>query len=162
MKNDHNDDVNFQFSKIFRGIGSFLDLITEMAENNRQEYRHKGNFSLNNDKDLKGMYNFSVKLGAIKDIESNRVDSINLNKKPEQIIDIFDEGDYFFVLLQVPQVKPEELTVTLKNCHTLVVKTHGQILYTREYSIPAAVTAEELRWNLNNGILEVYLYKLGR
>lgn len=156
---NYKDDkpIDVKFSNIFKGIGSFLDLITEMAEKNKNEVIRKGNLNFDNKKSLSGMYNFSVKLGALDEKSKRRK---AYKRQPEPITDIFDEGDHYLIILEVPQKNEDDLIIRLQVPNKLEIQsTDCDIDYTKEIYIPSAVSDEDMTWSLKNNILEIRLKK---
>jgi len=83
-------------------------------------------------------------------------------KAPEPqvpLVDVFEEGDYIKVVMELPDVQREEVSV-YANGRGLAVKVRGRTY--REVKLPSAVDPNSVTFTLNNGILTVNAKKAAR
>ncbi|RJX27447.1 MAG: Hsp20/alpha crystallin family protein [Dethiobacter sp.] len=154
-------EINFKFGDLFKGIGSFIDLLSEMVEEDKTEFIHKGELGIGNEKGLKGIYNLSVKLGALETEKNKLPAKKRIGKKPEPIFDIFDEGEFFIIIIEIPGVSKEDLIVSLKNNNLLIIQAPGSTnQFCKEIPIPENIPDDKITWNFKNNILEVRLWKV--
>lgn len=165
-KKDSDVSVGFGVGELFKGIGNFIDLLSEMAEKGEeitrtQEFTGKGKL-----KDLKGVYGFSVRFGGLG---GPKVQSFGNIKKTEAgptveevrepMVDIFDEGDTVQVITELPGVEENDIKVDLKDDILNIFAEHGNRKYQKEILLSSKVKPETLTISYKNGILEVKICK---
>jgi HSP20 family protein len=86
-------------------------------------------------------------------------------------MDVFTEGQDLIIKLEVPEIRPEELSITLNDGYVLVTGGHehekqeGDKEYyrkeryagsfAREIPLPKEITEEDIKANMSNGLLEI-------
>lgn len=168
-KRDQDSHVDFGFGNVFKGIGSFLDLLSNMVEEGKEEitqtkeFRGKGEL-----KDIKGVYGFSVKfgLGGTPAVETfGNIRETEAGPKVEEIreplADVFDEGDVILVIGELPGVEEDDIHLELKD-DILSISAEGEDRqYSKEVMLPSPVKADSMSKSYKNGILEVKFLKEG-
>lgn len=80
-------------------------------------------------------------------------------KTDESPIDIFDEGDYLSIVVELRDVREEEIQLQAgRDGHSLRIATFDK-RYTRRIPLPARVDVRSCTKRYNNGILQVELKK---
>lgn len=169
MMSKDSDEFRFTFKDLFKGIGGFIDLLTEMVDEEKDEYVR--NVRVGDEKGLRGQYNLSVKLGALdKNIDflkpAGKVSKIGLPQPSnrisiaESLCNIFDEGDYYTVVAELDDVTPAELSVTVDRETELTIRATANKKTVKTVPLPGKVEPGSLQWSYNNGILEVRLWKI--
>ncbi len=162
MDKDYRENT-FKFGDLFLGIGSFIDLLSEMVKEDKDSIAREGNLGPSNEKGLKGSYNYSIKLGLsetdnLKPLVNNRIIT---GKKPERIFDIFDEGAYFLIIIEIQGVTKEDLVVLLENNNVLIVQSQRSAKpFFKEIPLPENVQDDKITWSFKNNILEARLWKV--
>ncbi|MEW5785143.1 MAG: hypothetical protein AB1767_08755 [Bacillota bacterium] len=152
-------DFNLSFKDLFKGIGGFIDLLAEMADQEKDEHLSRG--KVGSDKGLRGQYDLSIRLGAF-DKKIDRLKPfkrINPTDIPEALCNIFDEGDHYVVIAELVEVPPAELKIAVNGETELVIRAGSQEKIEKTISLPGEVDPDSLQWNYNNSILEVRLWK---
>lgn len=76
----------------------------------------------------------------------------------EPLVDVFDEGEEFLVVAELPGVNDAQIAVSIEG-DILTVETTGERRYAKELLLAAPVEAGSLRRSYTNGILELRLKK---
>ena len=161
-------DVSFDlgFGGLFKGLGNFLDLISEMAETGQEEVKRSGEFKVKGMGDkVKGVYGFSVRtgVGGIPRVEHfGNVKSTDqgpiVTEVREPMVDVFDEDGEIVVVAELPGVSEGEIKVEVQE-DILTLQTTGERKYGKDILLPAKVVAASLQKTYKNGILELRVKK---
>jgi len=151
---------------IFKGIGDFINLVSEMVEAGESEVSRTGEFKVKGlGERARGVYGFSVRtgIGGIPRVE--RFGNIRstaagpvVDEVREPLVDVFDEGESILVVAEVPGVAEEEITVEVRD-DVLSLETKGERKYAKEVLLPCPVDAASIKKAHKNGVLEVRLDK---
>lgn len=150
---------------IFKGLGSLVDLVSRMDEEQKEEYSSGGEFE-GPGGTAKGIYGFSVRLGLggtpvveqfgnVRDSEDGPV----VADTREPITDVFDEGDDVLVIVELPGVREEDIRVTADGDTFEIAAATGARKYRQKARLPAQVDPDSLTSSYRNGILEVRIAK---
>jgi len=167
-KRETKREVTFDlgFGGLFKGLGNFLDLLSEMVETGEEEVSRTGEFKVKGLGDkTRGVYGFTVRtgIGGIPQVE--HFGNIRTTDKGpmvaevrEPLVDLFDEGQEIVVVGELPGVDEEEIHIEVQD-DILSLETTGERKYAKEILLPEAVDAATLRKTYRNGILELRLRK---
>lgn len=165
-REDVNVSLDLGFGGLFKGLGEFIDLLGNMVETSEAvsrtgEFRVKGV----EEKDLKGVYGFSVRTGVGGVPKVERFGNIRSTEKGpvvaearEPMVDVFDEEGEVVVVVELPGVGDEEIEIDVQD-DILSLKTLGERKYAKEVLLPETVDAATLQQTHKNGILELRLAK---
>ena len=79
----------------------------------------------------------------------------------DRLLDIFDEGNYIQVIMEVRGLTPSDLILDV-NGDQLTVRSHAIGASLKEtFHLPAEVTADNHRLHLRNNLLEIKLHRAG-
>jgi len=148
---------------IFKGLGDFLDLVSDMAERGESEATRTGEFKVKGlGEKGRGVYGFSVRtdIGGIPHVE--RFGNIRAGKEGgavvaevrEPLVDVFEEEEGVVVVAELPGVSEEEIEIEVKE-DVLSLKTTGDRKYEKETLLPAAAAIDGMQKTFKNGILEL-------
>lgn len=187
-ENKKNDDVHVDsnldlgFGGLFKGLGDFLDLISDKIDVVEHLERHEsgssaggasrggvnrtGEFRVKGMGDkARGVYGFSVRTGAQGMPKVERFGNIRRTEDGpvvadvrEPLVDLFDEEGEILLVAELPGVDESEISVELHG-DVLSLETSGACKFAREILLPAPVEAESLQKTYRNGILELRLRK---
>lgn len=151
---------------VFRGLGSFVELLGNMVEQDEHQVERQGTFKVKGLGDqAQGVYGFSIRTGLGGAPEVRRFGNVRPSSKGpvvsdvrEPLVDVFDEGEEIVVTAELPGVAEEELTLTVA-ASVLSLETTGTRRYAKEVALPVPVDASSLRRSFRNGILQVQLRK---
>lgn len=156
--------IDLGFGELFKGLGGFLDLVGEMAEEGKsemsrtQEIRGPGG--------VRGVYGFSVKMGlGGKPVVERFGNVLSTERGPEvsevrePLVDVFDEGDHILVVAELPGVTEGGILVEVKDDIITLSAEGRDRKYAKELLLPATVDPASVRQSFQNGILEVRLSK---
>jgi HSP20 family molecular chaperone IbpA len=77
----------------------------------------------------------------------------------QEYVDVLDEGDHFFVLVELPGVQEEDIRVDAGGDRLSVAVDTAETRYYNEIPLPAGAAARDLSTTYRNGILQVRLGK---
>jgi HSP20 family protein len=162
-----NITIDLGFGGLFKGLGNFLDLVSEMAEEeDEQEVTRKGEFRVKGlGEKARGVYGFTIRTGIggmpkvepfgnIRSTEEGPV----VAEVREPLVDVFDEGEEIVVAAELPGVSQQDIRVEVQD-DIVSLETTGARKYAKEILLPESVQAATLRKSYNNGILELRLKK---
>jgi HSP20 family protein len=158
--------VDLGFGGLFKGLGNFLDMVSEMAEKGQDIASRTGEFKVKGlGEEAKGVYGFTVRtgIGGIPRVEhfgniSTSEAGPVVAEVREPLVDVFDEEQEIVVVAELPGVAEEEITIEVQD-DVFSLETTGEHKYAKEILLPEAVEATDPEKTYRNGILEVRLKK---
>jgi HSP20 family protein len=164
--------IDLGFGDLFKGLGSFLDVVSELVDKAEQVQEKTGEFTAGktaSGEPIRGVYGFTIRtmsgsgspkvesFGNIRETDKGPV----VDETREPIVDIFDEPDTVLVVVELPGVAESEIELAVED-DILSLKTTGQRRYAKEILLPAPVDAASVSHAYKNGILEVKAKKVTR
>lgn len=158
--------VDIGLGGIFKGLGDFINLVSEMVEAGESEVTRTGEFKVKGLGDRgRGVYGFTVRTGIGGTPQVERFGNIRsteegpvVDEVREPLVDVFDEGETVLVVAELPGVAEEEITVEVKD-DVLTLETAGESKYAKEVLLPCPVDAATMKKAHKNGVLELRLNK---
>jgi len=150
---------------ILGGLSDLVQKLGDLAEKGEQlsrtgEIRFEGG-----DKDLKGVFGFSVKTGlGGKGVKVEPFGNIRKDKSSgqaiveeirEPVIDVFDEGDHTRVVAEMPGIGVEDVQLDVKDDVMTLYAEQGKKKYRKEVLLPRSYPREKMTISCNNGIVEI-------
>ena len=137
-----------------------------MAEQGQEEVKREG--EVKGPGGIRGVYGFSVKVGAGGTPTVERFGNVHgteagptVSEEREPLVDVFDEGGYVLVVVELPGVAEAEIRLEAQD-DILTLRAQGrERKYFKEVLLPALVDPGSLKQSLQNGVLEVRLDKMG-
>lgn len=157
--------IDLGLGGLFKGLGNFIDLLSEMVEEGESEITRQGEFKVKGLEKARGVYGFTVRtgLGGIPRVEpfgnireTERGPIVTETREP--LADIFDEGELILVVVELPGVAEEELEVDIQD-DVLSLSTKGEKKYVKEMLLPHLVDPATVTTSYKNGILELRVNK---
>ena len=159
--------LDFGMGGLFKGLGGFMDLLSEMMEaGESSEVTRTGEFKVKGLGDkAQGIYGVTVRtgIGGIPRVE--RFGNVRATEEGpvvaevrEPLVDLFDEDQEIVIVVELPGVSEEELQVEVQE-DILSLETTGQHKYAKEILLPQTVDSASLQRTFRNGILELRLKK---
>jgi HSP20 family protein len=169
-KTDAGVHVDLGFGDLFRGLGSFLDVVSDLVEKSEEIKEKQGEFVAGktaSGEPIRGVYGFSIRTatgGGMPKVESfgNIRDTAKgpvVDETREPLVDVFDEEAAVLVVVELPGVADGEIQVTVED-DILTLQTTGRRHYAKEVLLPAAVDPASLAKTYTNGVLEVRAKKV--
>jgi HSP20 family protein len=151
-------DFGLNFGGLLQELGNFTQDLTRMVEEGKDEMEKIGEISLNKSQKLKGMYGISFKIGGNG---IPKVDTFGRRPKDdtrEPIVDIFDEEKRLQVVVELPGVEENDITVVLNGNTINIDAGKGDRRYHKVIDLDIPVK-DQLKSQYKNGILEINLEK---
>ena len=153
---------------LFKGLGSLLELASELAEQAPTEVHREGHVGALGDKGLKAVYGFSVKVGgggrptveSFGNVHDKEGQGPIVDDVREPMVDTFDEGPFLLVVAELPGVAEADITYDIQQDIVIISGQTGERKYLKEVLLPNAVEAEKSTSSYKNGILEIKLWKV--
>lgn len=157
--------MDLGFGGVFKGIGSFIDLLSGMLEEGLSEVSRTGEMKFKGADRLRGVYGFTVRTGIggiprverfgnIRETEEGPV----VTEAREPLVDVFDEGKVIVVVAELPGVVEEKIQVEVKD-DVLSLSATGEREYAKEILLPTVVNSATMSKSYKNGVLEIRLEK---
>ena len=157
--------VNFGLGGLFKGIGNFIDLLSEMVEEGEEEVSRTGEFKVKGLDQARGVYGFSVRMGLGGTPTVEHFGNIRATdegpvvaEEREPLVDVFDEGELILVVAELPGVDKDDIQIEVQD-DILSLSATGERKYAKELLLPSLVDADTMETTYHNGILEVRLRK---
>jgi len=157
--------VDFGLGGLFKGIGNFIDLLSDMTEKGESEVSRTGEFKVEGLDQARGVYGFSVRMGLGGTPTVEHFGNIRATdegpvvaEEREPLVDVFDEGELILVVAELPGVDKDDIQVEVQD-DILSLSTTGERKYIKEILLPSLVDADTMETAYHNGILEVRLGK---
>ena len=160
-----NPGVQLGFGDLFKGLGSFLDMVSQMDAEGKRETSQTGEFTAGR---TKAMYGFTVKLGlggtpVVERFGNVREtdDGPQVADVREPLVDVLDEDDHLRVIAELPGVDEAGIRLEVQGDVLTIHAESGDRQYAREVLLPCAVQAAGISKSYTNGVLDVKLPKQG-
>lgn len=158
------ETLDFGLGGIFKGLGDFLDVLSDISEKGESEINRTGEFNVKGLGDkAKGVYGFTVRtgIGGMPKVErfgniKTSVEGPVVADVREPMVDLFDEGKEIILVAELPGVGENEVKIDIKD-DVLTLKTTGERKYEKEILLPCNVNAKGMEKTFKNGILELRL-----
>jgi len=153
------------FEGILGGLTDFVEKLGELAEKGEQlsrtgQFQWKGT-----EKDLKGVYGFSVKVGlGGEGVKVEPFGNIGRDEKSgqhivqeirEPVVDVFEEEDHILVVAEMPGIEEKDVQLDVKDDLLTIYAERGNKKYRKEVLLPRSYPREKMLISCNNGILEI-------
>lgn len=169
---DPNPDVTT--GGIFKGLATLVERLGALAEAGEQISRN-AEFKAGG-KEIKGVYGFSVKMGLGKEGSSFKVEPFGNVGRPEEsgtargreaavhevrepIVDVFEEDACTLIVVEMPGVAKEDLTVEVEDDIVTIAAERGGKKYHKEILLSAPVNKKKKTVTSNNGVFEIKFRK---
>lgn len=167
-KSEEEISIDLGFGGLFKGLGSFLDLLSDLVETSEQtgESTRSGEFKVKGlGEKARGVYGFSVRtgIGGVPHVEHfgnirSTQSGPEVAEVREPLVDVFDEAQEIVIAAELPGVAENEILIDIQD-DVLSLETSGERKYAKEILLPAAIDASTLQKTYKNGILELRLKK---
>jgi len=168
-KTDSGVHIDLGFGDLFKGLGSFLDVVSELVDKAEEVQERQGEFTVGetpSGKPIRGVYGFSIRtagggmpkvesFGNIRETESGP----GVAETREPLVDVFDEDGSVLVVIELPGVAESDIELTVEG-DILSLNTTGRRRYAKEILLPAAVDPATMTQSCTNGVLEVRATKV--
>ncbi len=147
--------------EVFKGLGSFIEIVSEMAEKGQEKVERTGEIKTPAGK---AMYGFSVKIGG-KGLQVERFGNIVretekgavVEEMREPFVDIFEEAEQLEVIAELPGIEEKDISYELKD-DVLLLKAAGDgRKYSKEVLLPCK--ASVLKTAYKNGVFKLTMEK---
>ncbi|MBI5232731.1 MAG: Hsp20/alpha crystallin family protein [Deltaproteobacteria bacterium] len=151
---------------IFKEFGNMMELVSKAAESGGTVVKTGGIRGL--DKEVKGVYGFSIKtlagkpviepFGNIKETLKGPV----VEEAREPLMDVFDEKDYIRIIAEMPGVGKDDIKIDVKKDKVEIKAESGERKYVKRMDLPCHVDIDTLATSYKNGVMEIRLKKTAR
>lgn len=155
------------FGGLFKGIGNFIDLVSKMTEEGKEEASRTGEFKIKGmPGEAKGVYGFTVKMGLGGAPTVEQFGNIRETAKGpvveevrEPIVDVFDEEDKVLVITELPGVEEGDISTEVKGDILTIEASNEDRKYAKEVLLPCQVEIDKMQSSYKNGVLEIVFPK---
>ena len=152
---------------MLKGIGDLVERLGELAKTG-EGLSQTGEIHGPN-KDLKGIYGFTVKVGLGGDRPSvEPFGNIRKDREPgrtvvqevrEPVVDIFEEDKHVLIVAEMPGISAEDVHIDRAQDLVTIVAGHGAKKYSKEVLLPGKVSDAAPQVVCHNGVLEIRFAK---
>lgn len=152
------------FGGIFKGLADLIEKLGDLAEKGDQ-LKKSGEFQ---QKDLKGVYGFSVKVGLGEKGEKGvkvepfgnvrrdaRTGETTVQEIREPIVDVFEEKDHILIVGELPGISTKDVRLEVQDDLLTIYAEKKDKKYRKEILLPRSYPKEKMEVSCNNGILEI-------
>ncbi len=152
------------FGGIFKGLADLIEKLGDLAEKG-EHLKKSGEFQ---QKDVKGVYGFSVKVGlgdkGDKEVKVEPFGNVRRDEKSgetvvqeirEPVVDVFEEKDHTLVVAEMPGISTKDVHLDVKDDLLTIYAEKRDKKYRKEILLPRAYPQEKMKMSCNNGILEI-------
>jgi len=152
------------FGGIFQGLADLIGKLGDLAEKG-EKLKKSGEFQ---EKDLKGVYGFSVKVGlgekGGKEVKVEPFGNVRRDEKTgetvvqevrEPVVDVFEEKDHTLVVAEMPGISAKDVRLEVKDDLLTIYAEKMDKRYRKEILLPRSYPREKMKVSCNNGILEI-------
>lgn len=151
---------------LFKGLGTFVDLLAGMIETGTQEHTRSGSFRIKGlEKDAQGVWGFSVRVGLGGTPQVRPFGNIRpgeagpeVVESREPLVDVFEEQDQVVLVAELPGAVATDIDVEVHD-DVVSLASRGERRYAKEILLPVPVDPASLRRTFNNGLLEIRFTK---
>lgn len=152
------------FGGVFKGLADLIEKLGDLADKG-QELKKSGEFQ---QKDWKGVYGFSVKMGlgdkGDQEIKVEPFGNVRQDERSgetvvqeirEPVVDVFEEKDFTLVVAEMPGISTKDVKLEVKDDLITIIAEKQDKKYRKEILLPRAYPREKMLMSCNNGILEI-------
>lgn len=159
------DDGGFGIGNVLRGIGDFVNLLSDMLAEGIDEWSETREIGgLGSKGPVRGVYGISVRLGPGK---SFRVDDFGNVRREEEgpfaggerkpLVDIFDEENGVLIVAEVPGTSPDRIHLSYESGVLSILAEGPDHRYRRDVEIRRRVRFDKREVSCKEGILKIWL-----
>ena len=150
-----------------KGFTELVGKLGELAEKGEKlsqtgEFTWPGN---GKQKDLKGVYGFSVKVGLGGDgvkvepfgnIRPDRATGHSMVQEiREPMVDLFEEDDHLLLVAEMPGIGADDVRIEIHEDLLTLAAEKGDKKYRKEVLLPHPYAREKMQITCNNGMVEI-------
>jgi HSP20 family protein len=152
------------FGGVFKGLADLIEKLGELAEKG-EKLKKSGEFQ---QKDVKGVYGFSVKVGlgdkGDKEVKVEPFGNVRKDEKSgetvvqeirEPVVDVFEEKDHTLIVAEMPGISAKDVRLEVKDDLLTIYAEKRDKKYRKEILLPRSYPREKMEVSCNNGILEI-------
>ncbi len=152
------------FGGVFKGLADLIEKLGDLAEKG-EKLKKAGEFQ---QKDLKGVYGFSVKVGLGEKGEKGvkvepfgnvrrdaRTGETTVQEIREPIVDVFEEKDHILIVGELPGISTKDVRLEVQDDLLTIYAEKKDKKYRKEILLPRSYPKEKMEVSCNNGILEI-------
>jgi len=152
---------------ILKGFSDIVEKLGELAEKGEQLSR-TGEISWKaGEKDLKGIYGFSMKVGVGGDRGGVKVEPFGNIRRDretgrsevqeirEPIVDVFEEEDHVLVVAEMPGISAADVRLDVQDDLLTLRAEKGEKKYRKEVLLPGSYPRDRMNVTANNGMVEI-------
>jgi HSP20 family protein len=157
-------EAGTSFGGVFKGLADLIEKLGDLAEKG-EHLKKSGEFQ---QRDVKGVYGFSVKVGLgdkggkevkVEPFGNVRKDEVSgetvVQEIREPVVDIFEEKDHVLVVAEMPGISTKDVRLEVKDDLLTIYAAKKDKKYRKEILLPRAYPREKIKMSCNNGILEI-------
>jgi HSP20 family molecular chaperone IbpA len=163
MKNDENNQPGHVHS-LFDGINKFIDIVSDMVENDKEEVKVGGVIRPNSHKKIVGKYDVNIrfldkKLGGLSDIRTFSDHKKEGPSSIEPVTDVFEDKGRILIVMELPGVRQEDIGLEIEGNSIEFIASGSGIRYAKKVWLPFAPREDSISSTFVNAIYTVEILK---
>ena len=153
------------FAGILKGVTDLVGKLGELADKG-EELSKSGTIDFGGkEKDMKGVYGFSVKVGLggdgvkVEPFGNIRKDEVSgepaVQEISEPVVDLFEEKDHILIVAEMPGISTADVQLDVEDDLLILYAEKGEKKYRKEILLPKSYSREKMQITANNGIVEI-------
>jgi len=162
MTDKENKDLNINFGDLIKGLGRFIDIISDMVNSGITEKELKGEIKDPNIKNLHGAYGINIRIGADHKVLNDKFFSKNppANKKiMEPNVEILEEENQTLIMVDLPGVEEDNIHYTIENDSIFINAQSENVIYKKKLTFKYKLTGCSISTNFNNNVFLIIINK---
>ncbi|MEW6424275.1 MAG: hypothetical protein AB1523_05930 [Bacillota bacterium] len=145
---------------LLKGLSELAQLVEKLETEGKAEIQRSGQFGSLKQGVLAGGYGLNIRLGSLNPKENESFFKEKVQKN-EPLLDVFDEGDYVQIIVELPEISTEEGIEVKLAKQTLLLTAHAPTgVYQKNIFLPVPVESKSIQKSFKNGILKLILKKM--
>jgi HSP20 family protein len=146
------------------GLGGLIEKLGELADAGEELSRSgelkdasgniRGIYGINVKTALGDQGQTELKVEPFGNVRRSSVDRPEGKDIREPLVDIHEEDDHVLVLVELPGVAKDNVKVTVSDGQLWLLAERGATVYRKEIDLPEGCSAEHMKWECSNGILQ--------
>jgi len=160
LSDKNRDEKELGLGSIFKGIGNFVDILSDIIEKGETLKEFKGDIGkISKTNNVTGKYDINVHLGNIDKLKEFAEFGKKKEDKSLEIVtpatDVFNEDDEITVVAEIPGIEEKDITCKIENNIFYLSAKRGSCKYSKEIKLEDTYIID--KYSYKNGFVIIKL-----